>query len=101
MKNCHLIDTNNKWCFRVVEVWLFTGTINLLTVRLTSIYNWVPGKQEFCVAPAKEDYCRSGKNNSLSQLWHCLMLKTSQDMFHCRLINKNHRYLADVILVSK
>jgi hypothetical protein len=25
MKNCHLIDTNNNWCFRVVEVRLFTG----------------------------------------------------------------------------
>jgi hypothetical protein len=26
MKNCHLIDTNNNWCFRVVEVRLFTGS---------------------------------------------------------------------------
>ncbi len=26
MKKCHLIDTNNNWCFCVVEVRLFTGT---------------------------------------------------------------------------
>jgi hypothetical protein len=26
MKYCHLIDTNNNWCFCVVEVRLFTGT---------------------------------------------------------------------------
>jgi hypothetical protein len=25
MKNCHLIDTNNNWCFCVVQARLFTG----------------------------------------------------------------------------
>ncbi len=44
---------------------------------------------------SKQDYCRSGQNNNLSQLWHCLMLKTSGDMFHCRLLNKMHRYLTE------
>jgi hypothetical protein len=43
---------------------------------------------------SKQDYYRSGKNKSLSQLWHFLMLKTSQDVFHCRsrLLNKKHHY---------
>jgi hypothetical protein len=30
MKNCDLIDTNNNWCFRVVEVRLFTGRVGLV-----------------------------------------------------------------------
>jgi hypothetical protein len=50
---------------------------------------------------SKQDYCRLGKNNNLSQLWHCLMLKTSGDMFHHRLLNKKHRYLPECILNSK
>ena len=44
---------------------------------------------------SKQDYCRSGKNNNLSQLWHCLMLETSRDMFHHKLLNKKHRYLKE------
>jgi hypothetical protein len=44
---------------------------------------------------SKQDYCRSGKNNNLSQLWHCLMLEISGDMFHRRLFNKKHRYLTE------
>jgi hypothetical protein len=38
MKNCHLIDTNNNWCFRVVEVRLFTGTYFLFFLSPSSFY---------------------------------------------------------------
>jgi hypothetical protein len=44
---------------------------------------------------SKQDYSRSGKNNNLSQLWHCLMMETSGDMFYHRLLNKKHRNLTE------
>jgi hypothetical protein len=50
---------------------------------------------------SKQDYCRLGKNNNLSQLWHCLMLETSGDMFHHRFLNKSTVTQQNVILNSK
>jgi hypothetical protein len=44
---------------------------------------------------SKQGHCRSGKNNNLSQLLHSLMLETSRDMFHHKLLNKKHRYLTE------
>jgi hypothetical protein len=47
MKNCHLIDTNNNWCFLVVEVRLFTGTSSFFGIGILPVsdlrFNWAVG----------------------------------------------------------
>jgi hypothetical protein len=40
-------------------------------------------------------------NDYLSRLWHFLMLKTSRDIFHHRLLNKKHRYLTECHFIFK
>jgi hypothetical protein len=49
MENCHLFDTNNNWCFRVVEVQLFTGTGFLLALCISLEH--VLHRSLFLIAP--------------------------------------------------